>query len=114
MGLTLHQLQITGRVFDASGIENPEEYYFEEKNEIWYPSRKIKEKSFVEELGELDMSKDQHLMSVRKHKELLGHIEISNGKIVTSGKIGEGSYDNFVQLIYALQGYGIEIDNFYF
>jgi len=63
----------------------------------------------------LDLTKNQHLMSIRVDgKKLLGHIEIENGKIITSGVIGEKTYDNFVSLIHGLQGYGIKIDDFYF
>ena len=62
----------------------------------------------------LDLSKDQHLMSIHKDGQELGHIEIENGKIVTSGEIGENTYENFVELIYGLQGHDIKIDNFYF
>lgn len=53
-------------------------------------------------------------MSIRQNGECLGHVEIENGKIVTNGFIGENTYNNFVELIWALQGHGIEIDNFYF
>lgn len=49
-----------------------------------------------------------------KDGEHLGHVEIENGKIVTNGFIGENTYNNFVELIYGLQGHGIAIDNFYF
>jgi hypothetical protein len=62
---------------------------------------------------ELDLTKDQHLFSIRKNGELLGHIEIKDGKIVTEGIIGENTYNNFVELIKGLQGFNIEIDNFY-
>lgn len=62
----------------------------------------------------LDLTKDQHLMSIRKNGECLGHIEIENGKIVTNGFIGENTYNNFVELIKGLQGHDIAIDNFYF
>jgi len=63
----------------------------------------------------LDMTRDQHLMSIRINSiECIGHIEISNGKITTSGDIGENSYDNFVDLIRGLQGRGIKVDDFYF
>lgn len=53
-------------------------------------------------------------MSIRKDGECLGHIEIQDGKIVTEGMIGGNTYENFVELIYGLQGFGIAIDNFYF
>lgn len=53
-------------------------------------------------------------MSIRKNGECLGHIEIENGKIVTSGVIGINTYNNFVELIKGLQGFGIAIDNFYY
>ena len=56
---------------------------------------------------------DQHLMSIRKDGECLGHIEIKDNKIITNGFIGENSYDDFVELIKGLQGHGIAIDNFY-
>lgn len=62
----------------------------------------------------LDMSKDQHLMSIRKNGECLGHIEIEDGKIVTSGFIGNNTFDNFVDLIRGLQGFDIHIDDFFF
>jgi hypothetical protein len=62
----------------------------------------------------LDLSKDQHLMSIRSNGQEMGHIEIKEGKIVTSGLIGENSYNNFVELIYGLQGFDIKIDNFFF
>lgn len=67
-----------------------------------------------ERLSKLDMSKDQHLMSIRKNGECIGHIEIQDGKITTSGYIGENTYNNFVELIFALQGFDIHIDNFFF
>lgn len=60
------------------------------------------------------LQKDQHLMSIRKDNECLGHIEVSNGKLVTNGYIGENEFDNFVELIKHLQGFNIHIDNFYF
>jgi len=61
----------------------------------------------------LDLSKDQNLFSIIKDKEVLGYIEIQNGSIVTSGIIGENTYNNFVELIKGLQGFDISIDNFY-
>lgn len=66
------------------------------------------------ERDNLNLSKNQYLGSIRKEGECLGHIEIEDGVIVTSGVIGENRYNNFVSLIYGLQGYGISIDNFYF
>ena len=60
-----------------------------------------------------DLSKDQHLMSIRKNGECLGHIEIKDGKIATSGFIGDNQYNNFVELIKGLQGFDIEVDDFY-
>ncbi len=62
----------------------------------------------------LDLSKDQHLMSIRVDGECIGHVEIEAGEIVTSGMIGENTYNNFVALIYGLQGHGIKIDDFFF
>lgn len=62
----------------------------------------------------LDLTKDQHLMSIHKNRECLGHIEIKDGKITTEGFIGNNEYENFVDLIYGLQGFDISIDNFYF
>ncbi len=63
---------------------------------------------------ELDMTKDQHLMSIRSNGKELGDIQIRDGKIVTDGYIGENTYDNFVELIYGLQGFDIKIDDFFF
>jgi hypothetical protein len=62
----------------------------------------------------LDMSKDQHLMSIRTDGQEMGHVEIEGGKIVTNGFIGDNTYDNFVELIRGLQGHGIKVDNFFF
>ena len=65
-------------------------------------------------LKNLDLSKDQHLMSIRTNGKEMGHIEIEDGKIVTNGYIGENTYENFVELIYGLLGFDIKIDDFYF
>ncbi len=65
------------------------------------------------EYKNLDMSKDQNLMSIRID-EGVSYVEIRDGKIVTSGFIGENTYENFVHLIHGLQGFGIKIDDFYF
>ena len=63
----------------------------------------------------LDLTKDQHLMSIRVKGCKIGDIEIVGGKLTTFGEIGEGNtYDNFVELIKDLQGFGISIDNFYY
>lgn len=64
--------------------------------------------------GNLDMSKDQHLMSIRQKGEKIGDIEIEDGEITTSGMIGYNTYNNFVELIKGLQGHGIKIDDFFF
>lgn len=64
-------------------------------------------------MEKLDMSKDQHLMSIRKNGRAIGHIEMNDGKITTSGEIGENTYDNFVELIKGLWGFDIHIDNFF-
>jgi hypothetical protein len=61
----------------------------------------------------LNLFYNQPLLSIRKSGELLGYIEAKDGKIVTSGIVGENEYTNFVELIKGLQGHGIEIDNFY-
>jgi hypothetical protein len=63
---------------------------------------------------QLDLSKDQHLMSIRSNGNEMGHIEILGGKVVTNGFIGENTYDNFVELIKGLQGFDIKIDDFFF
>ena len=53
-------------------------------------------------------------MSIIKNGVVLGYIGAKDGKIVTEGAvIGENTYDNFVELIKGLYGFGIEIDNFY-
>lgn len=61
---------------------------------------------------ELDLEKNEVLMSIRQ-KGNIAYIESKDGKIVTSGFVGENTYDNFVELIKGLWGFGIEIDNFY-
>ena len=65
------------------------------------------------ESEKLDLQRDQHLMSIRKNGERMGDIEIVDGKITTSGIIGNNQYDNFVELIKGLQGFNIKIDEFY-
>ena len=66
-------------------------------------------------MKDLDLTKDQHLMSIRVDGECIGHVEIVDGKITTYGTIGEGNtYENFVDLIYGLQGFDIKIDDFFF
>ena len=65
-------------------------------------------------MSSLDLTRDQHLMSIRSKGQEMGHIEIEDGKIVTSGSIGENTYDNFVELIRGLQGHDIKIDDFFF
>lgn len=66
-------------------------------------------------LENLDLTKDQPLMSIRKNgKEVLGYIEIQDGKLTTTGFIGNNTYNNFVELICGLQGFDIKIDDFYF
>ena len=64
--------------------------------------------------NKLNLSKDQHLMSIRSNGQEMGHVEIKDGKIVTNGFIGNNKYDNFVELIYGLQGFDIKIDDFFF
>ena len=61
----------------------------------------------------LDLQRDQHLMSIRQNGERIGDIEIVDGKITTTGIIGDNQYDNFVELIKGLQGFDIKIDEFY-
>lgn len=62
----------------------------------------------------LDLNKDQHLMSIRPPDGRVAHIEIKDGKIVTEGFVGEKTYENFVELIRGLWGFNIHMDNFYF
>lgn len=57
--------------------------------------------------------RDKHLMSIIKNGIRIADIEIINGKITTSGIIGDNKYDNFVELIKGLQGFDIKIDEFY-
>jgi hypothetical protein len=61
----------------------------------------------------IDLQRNQHLMSIRQKGEKIGDIETLDGKIITSGIIGDNQYDNFVELIKGLQGFDIKIDDFY-
>jgi len=61
----------------------------------------------------VDLQRDQHLMSIRQNGERIGDVEIVDGKITTTGIIGDNQYDNFVELIKGLQGFNIKIDEFY-
>ena len=63
--------------------------------------------------GEVDLQRDQHLMSIRQNGEKICDINIEDGKITTSGIIGYNQYDNFVELIKGLQGFDIKIDEFF-
>lgn len=65
-------------------------------------------------MDKLDLTKDQHLLSIRQNNEIIGHVEIENCKILTMGRIGYNEYSNFVELIQGLQGFEISIDDFYF
>ena len=56
---------------------------------------------------------DRHLMSIIKNGIRIGDIAIVDGKITTSGIIGDNHYDNLIELIKALQGFDIKIDDFY-
>ena len=67
----------------------------------------------METLNKLDLQRDQHLMSIRQDSKKIGDIDIVDGKITTSGIIGNNQYDNFVELIKGLQGFDIKIDEFY-
>jgi hypothetical protein len=60
----------------------------------------------------LDLTRDQVLLSIRKDGNV-SYIESKDGKLTTDGFVGENTYDNFIELIKGLQGYGINIDNFY-
>jgi len=68
----------------------------------------------MNDLKDLDLTKDQHLMTIISNGDVLGHVEIKNDKIVTNGIIGDNTYENFVELIEGLQGFNIKIDNFFF
>ena len=72
--------------------------------------KKLNENYNQDKLG---LQKDQHLMSIIKNGIRIGDIEIIDGKITTTGIIGDNQYDNFVELIKGLQGFDIKIDEFY-
>jgi hypothetical protein len=61
----------------------------------------------------IDFSVDQNLMAIRLKNGEIAYIGIKDGKLVTSGFVGNNTYDNFVELIKGLQGFDIAIDNFY-
>jgi hypothetical protein len=64
-------------------------------------------------MAAIDLEREQNLMSIRKDGRCLGYIGCKDGKITTEGEIGENTYDNFVDLIRGLYGFGISIDNFF-
>ena len=64
-------------------------------------------------MEKLNLEKDQHLFSIRQNGRAIGHIEIVDSKITTSGEIGENTYENWVELIKGLWGFGITIDQFF-
>ena len=94
-------------------IELPEEVSIElnDRTIVLEKGERIEVMSKVEERTIL--SKDQFLFSIRQRGEVMGYIEIEQGKIVTTGQIGENTYENFVDLIKGLQGFDISIDDFY-
>lgn len=61
----------------------------------------------------LDLQKNQHLMTIIQNGKKICDIEIVDGKITTSGIVGNNQYDNFVELIQGLQGFNIKIDEFF-
>ncbi len=72
-------------------------------------------------MRKIDFNKNQPLLSIRPRREdgrldvdNVSHISIEDGELVTEGPVGEGRYENFVELIHGLQGKGIAIDDFYF
>ena len=87
---------------------------------VWiFKQLKIKNMKDIKNFNEnyksdkLDLQRDQHLLSIRQNGERIGDIEIVEGKITTTGIIGDNQYDNFVELIKGLQGFDIKIDDFY-
>lgn len=70
-------------------------------------------KTVSQELRAMDFSKDQHIFSIRKNGVHLGDIEIVNGKLTTSGFIGDRTFENFAELIWELQGFDFSFENFY-
>jgi hypothetical protein len=60
----------------------------------------------------MDLNYNRPLMSIRS-KGRIAYIEAKDGKIATTGFVGENTYNNFVELIQGLQGYDITIDEFY-
>lgn len=60
-----------------------------------------------------ELEKDQNIFSIRKDGNVLGYVESKDGKIVTSGYIGDNTYDSLTEFIQGLYGFGIAIDNFY-
>jgi len=68
----------------------------------------------MEELKNLDLTKDQVLIAIRKNQKWIGYIEIKNGKLCTTGSIGENTYNNFVELLKGLQGFDICIGDLFF
>ena len=87
---------------------------------VWiFKQLKIKNMKYIKNFNEnyksdkLDLQRDQHLLSIRQNGERIGDIEIVEGKITTTGIIGDNQYDNFVELIKGLQGFDIKIDDFY-
>ena len=87
---------------------------------VWiFKQLKIKNMKDIKNFNEnyksdkLDLQRDQHLLSIRQNGERIGDIEIVEGKITTTGIIGDSQYDNFVELIKGLQGFDIKIDEFY-
>jgi len=61
-----------------------------------------------------ELQKDQFIFSIRKDGEVLGYVESKDGKLVTTGQIGENTYESLTDFIRGLQGHDIAIDNFYY
>lgn len=64
--------------------------------------------------GKLDLNKNQFLFSIRIEGYPPCYVETKDGLIVTDGWIGYNEYENFIQLLFGLQGHGIDIDKHIF
>ena len=52
------------------------------------------------------------VFSIRKNGQV-AYITSEDDKLVTEGFIGENTYDTFIELIKGIQGFNIEVDDFF-
>jgi hypothetical protein len=125
---SIPELEIDMDFTEKNGELNPGFFTDEASEEYWSANWEKIEKEVMDyldsdredilfvdltQMNKIDFQRDQPLLSIRSNGQERGWIEAKDGKLVTTGEIGENTYENFVELIKGLQGKDIKIDDFY-